>query len=155
MSQRLTAVFSTFENLTDPRVERTRRHKLFDLVVVALCGTIAGGDSCADIERFGIKRLAWLRTFLPLANGIASHDTFGRLFARLDPANSALAFNSGWRTWAGKSAVIDELQCRRCSVQCPTLFRPRVAPPAARHVRSVGETRKHPDQCRKTREHSS
>jgi predicted transposase YbfD/YdcC len=86
MSQRLVAVFTPFENLTDPRVERTRRHELFDLVVVALCGTIAGGDTWVDIERFGKERLAWLRTFLTLAEGIPSHDTFGRVFARLDPA---------------------------------------------------------------------
>lgn len=86
MSQRLTAVFTTFETLTDPRIERTRRHELFDLLVVALCGTIAGGDTWADIERFGKERLAWLRTFLPLVNGIPSHDTFGRVFSRLDPA---------------------------------------------------------------------
>ena len=86
MSQRLTAVFTTFENLTDPRVERTRQHELFDLVVVALCATIAGADGWADIERFGNQRLAWLRTFLTLANGIPSHDTFGRVFSRLDPA---------------------------------------------------------------------
>lgn len=86
MSERLVAVFSTFENLTDPRLTRTRRHELFDLVVVALCGTIAGADSWADIERFGDQRLDWLRTFLRLENGIPSHDTFGRVFARLDPA---------------------------------------------------------------------
>lgn len=86
MSQRLVAVFSPFENLTDPRVERTREHELFDLVVVALLGTIAGADTWADIERFGKGRLAWLRTFLPLTNGIPSHDTFGRVFAQLDPA---------------------------------------------------------------------
>jgi len=86
MSQRLVAVFSTFEDLTDPRVKRTRRHELFDLVVVALCGTIAGADSWADIERFGNERLAWLRTFLRLENGIPSHDTFGRVFSLLDPA---------------------------------------------------------------------
>jgi predicted transposase YbfD/YdcC len=86
MSHRLMAVFSTFEELTDPRVKRTRRHELFDLVVVALCGTIAGSDSWADIERFGNERLAWLRTFLQLENGIPSHDTFGRVFSLLDPA---------------------------------------------------------------------
>lgn len=86
MSQRLTAVFTTFETLTDPRIERTRRHELFDLVVVALCATLAGSDGWADIERFGKERLAWLRTFLSLANGIPSHDTFGRVFSRLDPA---------------------------------------------------------------------
>jgi predicted transposase YbfD/YdcC len=86
MSQRLTAVFTTLENLTDPRIERTRRHELFDLLVVALCGTIAGSDSWLDIERFGNERLDWLRTFLRLENGIPSHDTFGRVFALLDPA---------------------------------------------------------------------
>src|SRR5271154_5234966 len=86
MSQRLVAVFSTFEELADPRIERTRRHELFELLVVALCGTIAGADSWADVERFGEKRLDWLRTFLRLESGIPSHDTFGRVFALLDPA---------------------------------------------------------------------
>lgn len=89
MSQRLVTVFTPFEDLTDPRVERTRRHELFDLVVVALCGTIAGGDSWPDIERFGNERLDWLRTFLKLEEGIPSHDTFGRVFARLNPAELA------------------------------------------------------------------
>lgn len=86
MSKRLVAVFTPFENLTDPRVERTRRHELFELVVVALCGTIAGADTWADIERFGNERLPWLRTFLKLEEGIPSHDTFGRVFSMLDPA---------------------------------------------------------------------
>ena len=86
MSQRLVAVFTPFENLTDPRIARTRVHDLFELVVVALCGTIAGADSWADIERFGNLRLPWLRTFLRLESGVPSHDTFGRVFALLDPA---------------------------------------------------------------------
>jgi len=86
MSQRLVAVFTPFEDLTDPRIERTRIHDLFELVVVALCGTIAGADSWADIERFGNQRLLWLRTFLKLEGGIPSHDTFGRVFSLLDPA---------------------------------------------------------------------
>jgi predicted transposase YbfD/YdcC len=86
MSQRLVAVFTPFEDLTDPRIERTRVHDLFDLVVVALCGTLAGADSWADVERFGNQRLDWLRTFLRLENGVPSHDTFGRVFSLLDPA---------------------------------------------------------------------
>jgi predicted transposase YbfD/YdcC len=86
MSGRLVAVFTPFENLADPRIERTRIHDLFELIVVALCGTIAGADTWADIERFGNERLSWLRTFLRLEAGIASHDTFGRVFALLDPA---------------------------------------------------------------------
>jgi DDE_Tnp_1-associated/Transposase DDE domain len=86
MSGRLVAVFTPFENLTDPRVERTRVHNLFELVVVALCGTLAGADTWADIERFGNDRLTWLRTFLSLESGVPSHDTYGRVFAKLDPA---------------------------------------------------------------------
>lgn len=86
MAQRLVAVFTPFEDLTDPRIERTRVHDLFELVVVALCGTVAGADTWADIERFGNDRLAWLRTFLKLKGGIPSHDTFGRVFAMLNPA---------------------------------------------------------------------
>jgi predicted transposase YbfD/YdcC len=86
MSQRLVAVFTPFEDLADPRIERTRVHELFEIVVVALCGTIAGADTWADIERFGNERIDWLRTFLRLEAGIPSHDTFGRVFAMLDPA---------------------------------------------------------------------
>ncbi len=86
MSSRLVAVFTPFENLADPRIDRTRIHDLFELIVVALCGTIAGPTIWADIERFGNDRLAWLRTFLRLEGGVPSHDTFGRVFALLDPA---------------------------------------------------------------------
>lgn len=89
MSQSLNAIFTTFANLTDPRLKRTRRHELFEIVVVAVCATIAGSDGWADIERFGIEKLAWLRTFLRLENGVPSHDTFGRVFSRLDPAKLA------------------------------------------------------------------
>jgi hypothetical protein len=86
MTQKLNDIFTTFANLTDPRLERTRHHELFDIVVVSVCATIAGSDSWTDIERFGCERLEWLRTFLRLENGIPSHDTFGRVFSRLDPA---------------------------------------------------------------------
>ena len=89
MSTELTDIFTTFEDLTDPRIERSRVHDLFEMVVVAICATVAGSNSWTDIERFGNERLAWLRTFLCLENGIASHDTFGRVFARLDPAGLA------------------------------------------------------------------
>jgi len=100
MASRLVKVFSTFEDLTDPRVARRRRHQLLDIIVVALCGTIAGADSWVDIERFGKARLDWLRTFLPLENGIPSHDTFGRVFARLNPAAFAACVQQ-WLTDIG------------------------------------------------------
>jgi hypothetical protein len=89
MSGNLIDVFATFESLADPCLERTRWHDLFELVVVSLCGTIAGSDGWADIDRFGLERLDWLRTFLRLESGIPSHDTFGRVFSRLDLAGLA------------------------------------------------------------------
>jgi predicted transposase YbfD/YdcC len=81
-----------FVGLTDPRVERTREHKLLDLVLIAVCGAICGADGWVEIEEFGHAKRAWLQTFLELPNGIPSHDTFGRVFARLDPDEFEAAF---------------------------------------------------------------
>jgi predicted transposase YbfD/YdcC len=75
-----------FANLTDPRMERTKRHSLLDLLILAVCATLGNANGWADIERFGRAKIDFFRTFLELANGIPSHDTFGRVFARLEPA---------------------------------------------------------------------
>jgi hypothetical protein len=74
-----------FARLTDPRVERTRVHRLGDLVTIALCAILCGADDWVAVETFGRSKEAWLRTFLALPGGIPSHDTFGRVFARLNP----------------------------------------------------------------------
>ncbi len=73
-----------FADLPDPRIERTRLHNLIDILTIALCAVIAGADSFADIETYGKAKEAWLRTFLELPHGIPSHDTFNRVFARLN-----------------------------------------------------------------------
>ena len=73
-----------FGSLVDPRIDRTKRHNLMDIVTIALCGVIAGADSWVDVEAFGRRKAEWLRKMLDLPNGIPSHDTFGRVFARLD-----------------------------------------------------------------------
>jgi len=74
-----------FGDLDDPRVERTRRHQLLDIIAIAICGVICGADSWVDLELFGQSKHEWLKQFLSLPGGIPSHDTFGRVFARLDP----------------------------------------------------------------------
>jgi predicted transposase YbfD/YdcC len=84
-----------FADLPDPRVERGRRHRLLDIVTVAVCAVICGADSWVDVELFGDSKLEWFRTFLELPGGIPSHDTFGRVFARLDPARFEGCF-LGW-----------------------------------------------------------
>jgi predicted transposase YbfD/YdcC len=74
-----------FADLPDPRMDRTKKHSLGDILAIALCAVIAGADSWEEVERFGRARRDWLRRFLALPNGIPSHDTFYRVFARLDP----------------------------------------------------------------------
>jgi predicted transposase YbfD/YdcC len=86
-AQRLLALFTPFfGDLTDPRIARTKRHALLDIFILALCSILGGANGWADVERFGKAKLDFFRQFLPLPNGIPSHDTFGRVFARLDPA---------------------------------------------------------------------
>jgi len=74
-----------FAALSDPRIERSKRHALLDILTIALCAVIGGADSWVDVELFGHAKLPWLRRFLTLPNGIPSQDTFGRVVARLDP----------------------------------------------------------------------
>ncbi len=83
-----------FATLEDPRVERTKRHQLLAIITIALCAVICGADTWVDVEEFGHAKRAWLETFLDLPNGIPSHDTFGRVFARLDPEGFQACFLS-------------------------------------------------------------
>src|SRR5262245_2071653 len=73
------------ESVADPRVNRRKLHKLSDILVMALCGFMAGCESWVDVELFAISKQKWFEKFLELPNGIPSHDTFGRVFALLDP----------------------------------------------------------------------
>ena len=78
------ALVEHFEDLEDPRVERTKFHQLSDIIVIAVCAVICGADNWVEIEEFGYAKRDWLEAMLGLPNGIPSHDTFGRVFARLD-----------------------------------------------------------------------
>lgn len=79
------SIVECFGALPDPRVERTRDHKLVDILVIGLCSMLTCGEAFTDMEVFGKAKQDWLKTFLELPNGIPSHDTFNRVFSALDP----------------------------------------------------------------------
>jgi len=74
-----------FRGLEDPRIDRSKHHKLIDIITIAICAMICGAQGWTDIETYGVTKYEWLKQFLELPNGIPSHDTFSRLFARLNP----------------------------------------------------------------------
>jgi hypothetical protein len=83
-------------------VDRTKRHLLGDILAIAILATLCGADSFVEIEQFGQARESWLKTFLALPNGIPSHDTFTRVFARLDRR----AFAAALSEWAKHTAIL-------------------------------------------------
>jgi hypothetical protein len=74
-----------FSVVQDPRIDRRKLHRLYDILVIALCGVISNCDGWEEIEEFAEDREEWFRSFLELPHGIPSHDTFERVFERLDP----------------------------------------------------------------------
>lgn len=74
-----------FSAIDDPRIERSLQHKLIDIITIAICAMICGAQGWTDIETYGVTKYEWLKQFLELPHGIPSHDTFARVFARLNP----------------------------------------------------------------------
>lgn len=88
----LEAIKEHFSKVTDPRKDRTKDHKLIDIIAIAICAVICGAEGWVDVELYGNSKLHWLSTFLELPNGIPSHDTFGRVFSLIDAQQFQLAF---------------------------------------------------------------
>ncbi len=111
------SVLEHFGTLPDPRRSQGKRHRLSDLIVIAVCAVVCGADSWADVADFGNAKLKWLATFLDLPHGIACPDTFERVFARLDPD----AFERAFMAWTaalagsskGKLVAVDGKRLRR------------------------------------------
>jgi len=106
-----------FAGLDDPRIDRSKLHKLLDIVVIAICAIICGADDWVAVEMFGNAKHEWLKEFLELPNGIPSHDTFGRVFGALDPEQ----FQSSFLNWM--SAVSEVTQGQVVALDGKTLRR--------------------------------
>jgi len=110
------AITAHFSDLRDPR-DKNKRHQLLDIVIIAICAAICGADSWEDVELFGDAKHSWFKGFLELTHGIPSHDTFGRVFALLDPEQ----FQAGFVDWI--QAVEELTQGQIVAVDGKTLRR--------------------------------
>jgi hypothetical protein len=104
-----------FRILKDSRRRHCRRHLLGDIIVIAICAVICGAQDWKQVATFGQRRLVWLKRFLSLPNGIPSHDTFERVFARIDPR----AFQACFRDWI--TAVCAALDVKHIAIDGKTL----------------------------------
>ena len=77
-------IADVFVGIRDPRQAKKVEHDLVELLVVAICGVLAGADDFVEIEEWAKEKLDWFQQYLTLAHGIPSHDTFGRVFAAID-----------------------------------------------------------------------
>jgi len=131
------AIVKFFRKLKDPRVKRRKKHLLLDIIAIAICAVIAGCDDWQQIETFGDNRREWLEQFLPLANGIPSHDTFERVFDRLDP----VAFQACFRDWM--NALCDALGLKHIAIDGKTLCGSRSGKLKALHLVSAWAVNNH------------
>lgn len=78
-------LITILRDLPDPRTGNATRHALLEVLTIALTASICGCESCVEFADFAEDREALFREFLPLENGLPSHDTFSRLFRLIDP----------------------------------------------------------------------
>ena len=89
----MTSIESHFSELPDPRTDKSRiRHKLMDMLVIAISAVICGADNWVAVESFGHAKSKWLSRLLELPNGIPSHDTFSRVFGLIDSVQFECCF---------------------------------------------------------------
>jgi predicted transposase YbfD/YdcC len=133
------SVVEHFADLPDPRLERTRLHELLDVIVIATCAVICSAESWEDVAEFGRSKFDWLKRFLKLPNGIPSHDTFNRVFARLDPQ----ALQECFLRWL--RAVSEEIGVQPIAIDGKTLRRSfdRASAKSALHLVSAWATANH------------
>jgi predicted transposase YbfD/YdcC len=84
-----------FGALEDPRISAKNRHKLLDIIMIAICAVICHADDWVSVAQFGRAKEGWFRRFLELPNGIPSHDTFNRVFSLISPS----AFQACFASW--------------------------------------------------------
>ena len=94
------SIHEHFKDLKDPRINRTLKHPLINVIFISFCAILCGAEDWVAIERFGTLRREWFKQFLDMEHGVPSHDTFNRVFAVLDSNQ----FMNCFMSWVGKLA---------------------------------------------------
>jgi predicted transposase YbfD/YdcC len=94
-NKQIASLEEIFGKIQDPRIDRTKLHKLIDIIIIAICAVICGAEGWEEIEEFGKEKQEWLEKILELPNGIPSHDTISRVFSKLNPEE----FEKGFVDW--------------------------------------------------------
>jgi len=115
MKSKTNTIIDYFSKMEDFRINRKKRHLLIDIITITIAGTLCGCQGFDEIEDFGHHRAAWLGTFLELPNGIPSHDTFNRVFSKMNPVK----FEQCFRNWV--NAIIESKKEQLISIDGKTI----------------------------------
>ena len=131
-----------FGEVPDPRMARTQRHELLDILAIALCAVIGGADHWTEVVEFGQARLAWFATFLKLPNGIPSHDTFARVFRLINTEALEKACHQWLASLVGRVQGVVAIAFKKCAWlprwgKTPAAYRQRLGQPS-RHAARAG-----------------
>jgi predicted transposase YbfD/YdcC len=137
MARSSLSIKTHFRKLKDPRRKHRQRHRFLDILVIAICGVIAGANSWTDIAEFGRRRQSWLKRFLDLPNGIPSHDTLERVFQLINPKG----FEACFRQWM--LALAETVGCTHIAIDGKTLRRSGSANLGPLHLVSAWASKNH------------
>jgi len=132
-------MFVFFAEVPDPRVERTRRHDLLEVIVIAVLAAVCGADDWTEVWEFATAREKWLRSFLELRHGVPSQSTFQRVFRALD----ATAFRAAFLEWT--KSLVGSTEGKLVAIDGKTLRRSFTTPAKsdARHIVSAWVSENH------------
>jgi len=103
-----TSLHQIFRKISDPRVDRRKKHNLLDIIILSILGVLCGADTYNEIEMFGKINLAFLKQILTLKNGIPSHDTINRVFQVINPRQFERCF-AEWSNGLKDSNIIENI----------------------------------------------
>jgi predicted transposase YbfD/YdcC len=101
-SRSIVHIIEAFGSLPDPRIDRTKRYDLIEIIFLTICAVLSGFETWEEIEDFGNEKLPWLQHYLPYEQGIPSHDTINRVMSMINHK----IFEECFMNWATMGLVL-------------------------------------------------